>query len=268
MTASPTCLVLGGRGFVGSAIVRAAPAWGWTATPAGREDVPGLTGSSWDLIINANGNSKKYLSDRDPAGDFDASVTSVARSLHHVTAKRYVFLSTVDVYPDTSNPAHNHETAPILPEHLSRYGHHKWLAEELVKFNAASWLILRMAGFVGTGLKKNPVYDLLTGTRLRVHPDSAYQYQNTSTLADTVFDLVHRGLDRTVINVAGDGLITPREIAALIPDRHLSEPDPTLKPEHYEINIETLKSIRNVPATRDIVTAFVQDVLAGKETLT
>lgn len=258
---------MGGHGFVGSAVVRAASRHGWTPTPAGKSELSGLKGKRWDLVINANGNSKKFLSDRDPNLDFDLSVQSVAHSLHDFPHDRYVFLSTVDVYPDKSNPANNHEDAVIEPGKLSRYGHHKWLAEELVRFNSPNSLIIRMAGFVGPGLKKNPIYDLLTGSPLRVHPDSAYQYQHTDDMADLLFSLIERKNDGGIYNIAGDGLITLRDVAAMIPGVVLPEPDVTMKIEHYEVNIEKIKSRSPVPLSRVAVETFVQAVQQGKVTL-
>ena len=258
-------LILGGRGFVGSAITRAASEQGWTVKAVGREDYPEIVGTSWDVVINANGNSKKFLSDREPANEFDQSVRSVAHSLHDIQFGRYVFLSTVDVYPDKANPAHNAETTAIDPMKLSRYGFHKWQAEQLVRFNAPSWLILRMAGFVGPGLKKNPIYDLLTGAPLRVHPDSAYQYQHTATLAATVLDLLGQPAANRILNVAGDGVITLREVAAWIPGAALPPPSDGLTPEYYETNIDQLKAIRSVPTTKETVHAFVRAVQDGKE---
>lgn len=260
-------LILGGKGFVGSALVRAARARGLNITAVDRDDYPSAVGRAWDVIINANGNSKKFLANQDPAGEFDQSVGSVVRSLHDMTCGRYVFLSTVDVYPDTRDPRHNREDTPIDPARLSRYGFHKWQAEQQVRFNAPAWLILRMAGFVGPGLRKNPIYDLLTGAPLRVHPDSAYQYQHADTLAATALDLVAEGRTGEMLNVAGDGLITPREVAAMIPGAALADPPPGLTPEHYEINIDRLKTMRPVPSTRDTVAQFVRNVLSGGETL-
>jgi len=259
-----TCLVLGGKGFVGSAIVREAGRRGWTATAAGKADLPELSGSSWDVVINANGNSKKFLSDQQPQLDFDLSVRSVSQSLHEYTFQHYVFLSTVDVYPDKSNPDNNRESSRIDPMALSRYGLHKWMAEELVRFNASSWLILRLAGFVGPGLKKNPIYDLLNGAPLRVHPDSAYQYHNSDHVAAIVFDLVERGIDRQIINVAGDGLISLRDIAQMIPGAKLPADVSGLRSERYEISIDHLKSLCPVGRTKDVVRKFIEHVQSGE----
>lgn len=258
------CLILGGGGFVGSAVTRAAAVHGWEATAAGKKDLADLTGTDWDVIINANGNSKKYISDQDPKRDFDLSVQSVAHSLHDFSCRQYVFLSSVDVYADKSDPANNHENCASDPMRLSRYGHHKWLAEELVRFNAPDWLIVRMAGFVGPGLKKNPVYDLLTGATLRVHPDSVYQYQSSDRVADQLFLMLDLNLHKEVVNLAGDGVISLRDIAALIPGAAVIEEETNLRLEHYEINIEKVKSLMEIEPSRHAVERFVRGVLSGE----
>ncbi len=272
MSAKPSkpgrvCVVLGGRGFVGSAIVAEANARGWSTVVVGRDTYDASIGSKADVLINANGNSKKYLAARDPKEEFDLSTRSVLRSLHDFKVSRYVHLSTIDVYPDRSNPANNAETAPIVPSALSPYGFHKHLAEELVRFYAPSWLILRMGGFVGRGLKKNSIYDLLKNEQLRVSADSEYQYLHTQELARTVFDLIDGVTGNDTFNVCGDGTISLRDIAWMIPNCDSGRFPQNLPPERYEVNVDKLKKVRPVPSSRETVRQFVHDVLAGKEKL-
>ncbi len=261
------CLILGGHGFIGSAIVRAASDFGWAATAAGRADLEKCACQHWNLIINANGNSKKYLSAKDPLLDFDLSVRSVAHSLHTFSFDRYLFLSSVDVYADKANPSANHEEAAIDPAALSRYGQHKWMAEELVRWNAANWLIVRMAGFVGPGLRKNSVYDLLKGHPLRVHPDSAYQYQNCDDAATLLFQLLELPHRNECFNLAGDGVISLRDVASFIPYAQMPGETADLPVEHYEINVDKLKNLLPVPRTIDVVHRFVENVLTGNISL-
>lgn len=264
---APTCLVLGGRGFVGSAIVREAEARGWRTIPVDVDNYAAVTGSACDVLVNANGNSRKYLGARDPAQEFDLSVRSVMRSLHDFRFARYVFLSTIDVYPEHADPALNREDATLDEARMSPYGFHKYLAERLVRRYAPAATVLRMGGFVGPGLKKNSIYDLLRGEAIRVHPDSAYQYQHTSALARTALDLAVAPEAPATVNVCGDGLVTLREIAALIPGRRLDPALDQLPRERYEVNIDRLKSLRPVATTRDTVRAFVEAVAAGREAL-
>lgn len=263
MSGAADLLVIGSAGFVGSAIVAEAKARGLSVLGIDKDDYrPGLA-SRW--VINANGNSKKFLAREQPALEFDLSVRSVMQSLHDFRYERYCFLSTIDVYDNVRDPAANAEDAAIRRDRLSAYGLHKLLAEDLVRQYATRWLILRMGGFVGPGLRKNSIYDLLKGQPLRVHPDSRYQYQHTRSLAKTALDLLADGSEREAWNVAGSGTISVREIAEWIPNAQL--PDPEGEPEHYEVNIGKLQARRPVAATHDTVRQFVQDVLAERETL-
>ncbi len=256
-------LVLGGKGFVGSAVVAEAEARGLSVLAIDKDNYqPGLA-ARW--LINANGNSKKFLAREQPAEEFDLSVRSVMRSLHDFRCERCCFLSTIDVYDNVRDPAASAEDAAIRRDKLSPYGLHKWMAEDLVRHYAPHWLILRMGGFVGPGLRKNPIYDLLTGAPLRVHPDSRYQYQHTRALAATALDLLAAGVERETWNVAGDGLVSVREIAAWIPGVVL--PEVAGEPECYEINLAKLKAVRTVATSRDTVRAFVEAGRAGRETL-
>lgn len=263
MSSTADLLVLGATGFVGSAIVAEARSRGLTVLEIGRDNYkPGLS-ARW--LINANGNSKKYLAREQPAREFDLSVRSTMQSLHDFQYERYCFLSSIDVYDNVHNPSANGENAAIQRDKLSPYGLHKLMAEDLVRHYAPHWTILRMGGFIGPGLRKNSIYDLLKGVPLRVHPDSRYQYQHTRALAQIALDFLADGAEHEIVNVAGSGTVSIREIAGWIPGAQL--PASTGEPEHYEINIERLRARREVASTRDTVRRFVEDVLAGHEHL-
>jgi nucleoside-diphosphate-sugar epimerase len=256
-------LVIGSAGFVGSALVREAKTRGLSVHEVDKDTYqPGLR-ARW--VINANGNSKKFLAREQPALEFDLSVRSVMHSLHDFPCERYCFLSTIDVYDNVREPAANTESTVIRRDQLSAYGLHKLLAEDLVRHYAPRWLVLRMGGFVGPGLRKNSIYDLLKGLPLRVHPDSRYQYQHTQALAATALDLLQAGSEREIWNVAGDGVVSLRDVAALVPGATM--PAPSGQPEYYEVSLAKLKATRPVADSKATVVRFIQDVLAGREVL-
>ena len=58
---SKRCLILGGNGFVGSAIVLEAESRGYETLSATSDTYLDFKGVQVDLLINANGNSKKFL---------------------------------------------------------------------------------------------------------------------------------------------------------------------------------------------------------------
>ena len=73
--------ILGGNGFVGSAYARYCAAKGLPHQVITRENFARFESTACDVLINANGNSRKFLADREPLHEFDLSVRSVAASL-------------------------------------------------------------------------------------------------------------------------------------------------------------------------------------------
>jgi len=262
-----TILVLGADGFVGSAVVAEARAKGIKVLPVTRSNYAEMLGSQCDVLINANGNSRKYLAAKDPVRDFELSVTSVARSLKEFISRRYVYLSSIDVYSDASTPANSKETQAIDFDKVSTYGFHKHLAEQLVRHFAPKWVILRMGGFVGDGLWKNSVHDMLKSRSLRVHPDSEYQYMNTRGLARVLLSLLDLNTDNGLFNVAGHGTISLVDVAAMIPGYTLPEDACRQPKERYEVDIRKIRRVCPTAETRATVQAFIRDVIAGTVTL-
>ena len=80
--------ILGGEGFVGSAYARLLRELDEPFIVVTRANYGSLRGSACSVLINANGNSRKFLATRDPLRDFDASVRSVAASLEDFRAQR------------------------------------------------------------------------------------------------------------------------------------------------------------------------------------
>ncbi len=179
-------IIIGGEGFVGSAYTRWCQQNSVNHLVINRANYENYIGTKCDLLINANGNSKKFLARENPLLEFDESVRSVRRSLIDFPANKYVFLSSCDVYPDCSTPETTAEDSIININEQSAYGFHKYLAEQCVSHCHSDWLIFRMGGFVGKGIKKNPIFDILQGEKLWLHPESQLQYINTDVAANAV----------------------------------------------------------------------------------
>lgn len=199
--------VMGGNGFVGSAYCRLFTGLNLPHKVITHENFESLRHTQCDILINANGNSRKFLSDKEPMRDFDMSVRSTAASLHDIRSNHYVFLSSGDVYPDTGSPVTTDEAQEIDLPAASRYGRHKRLAEMLVQMEHPSWLVLRMGGFVGPGLKKNAIFDLMTDMPLWLTPDSALQFVSTDRAAAMVWKLISAGVHGEIVNLGARGTI-------------------------------------------------------------
>jgi nucleoside-diphosphate-sugar epimerase len=257
--------LIGANGFVGTGLrlfLAAQP--GVELAAVTRQNYDALKGARAEVTIDAAGNSKKFLSDQQPLLDLDLSVAHRLRTLQDFPAALHVHISSVDVYDDLTSPKTTTETTPIRPAAASHYGLHKLLAEQLVQHYASDWLIFRLAGMVGPGLRKNPVFDILNNQPLRIHPDSRYQFMHTGAVARILWELVQSSARKEIFNVCGDGLISPREIAALA-GRPL---DLTLLPggavpRIVDVSVDKVKRVTRVPRTADAVAGFVHEYPAS-----
>lgn len=262
-----TCIVVGAKGFIGSAIAAEATARGYALTALDIDNYVEHQGQEADLLINAAGNSRKFIDNQDPVRGYDLSVTSVMNVLHDFRYEFYIHLSSGAVYPSESDPRHNSENTPLDPARMTRYGFHKWLAEQVVRHYAPQHLILRLGGFVGPGLLKNAVYDLLSGSPLFVHPDSEFQYMDTRDLARSLFDLYENPPPPdSPLNLSSRGVVSVRQVAEwagveLAPDAN------RLPRTRAELNVDRAAQILDLPETEATVRRFIGEIQRGTLTL-
>ena len=249
--------LIGGNGFVGAAYARLFKASGIPFHTITRENASSFHGASCDVLINANGNSNKVLASREPFTDFDHSVRSVAETIKHFRCGTYVLLSSGDVYPDQSSPEVTREDQIVDPARQGRYGLHKMLAENLVRGTQTRWLVIRMGGFVGPGLGKNAIYDIMTGAPVWLSAASELQFISTDSAARLVWGLVEQDVRCEIVNLGARGRIPlgrlHQELKSSSPFR---ENAPTVR---YELSIEKLASLASgpLPDSASEVAAFI-----------
>ena len=125
-----------------------------------------------------------------------------------------------------------------------------------------SRLVNRTAGgFVGPGIRKNAVYDILFGDKLWVHPDSAFQFISTDDSARLVMELVTSGVRNEVLNLTAKGTISAREIMRLA-ERQIPA-DEKAAPVNYEMSTAKAEQRLSLPATSDCVTSFLRSLKAA-----
>ncbi len=246
-------LILGARGFVGSAFCAACAEAGLDFQGVDLDDYDGARGARCDLLINADGNSKKYLAEKEPARDFRLSVLSVMDSIADFSFRRYLYISSTAVYPDPSDPRRTAEDAVLDPAAQSRYGFHKRLAEELVVKYCPDWLILRLGGMVGEGMRKGPIHDILTGAPLWVGTKSRFQFIHTRDVARIALRMLAEGSGQEIFNVCGRGTVTLAEVQGMA--GLAGEND--LPAEVWDVNTDKAHRRFGLPSTEDTVRAFI-----------
>ena len=253
--------IMGGYGFVGSAFVRACKHRRLPYKVITRENYSSFVGKRCDVLINANGNSKKYFAQIDPVGEFDASVRSVRSSLVDFEFDRYVYLSSCDVYPDCGSPEITSENTAINVREQSSYGFHKLIAEQCVMHDASSWLVIRLGGLVGPRMRKNPIYDILKHKPLWLDPASELQFIHTGDVAAIVLQLISAGFMNEIFNLCGEGLIRLEEIIDEVGcPVQLRLGSPVVR---YDVNMDKLSEIMPVPDTRTTVLQFIGQELTS-----
>ncbi len=253
-------ILLGARGFVGSAFARLlSQKPDVELVEVEIDNYDKVAGTAGDIVIEAACNSRKFFADEQPVAEFETSVTHRLKSLFDFTAPFHLHISRVDVYSDLTAPKTTREDSAVDLVKSSHYGFHKLMAEQLVQHYARKWLIVRLAGMVGPGLRKNPIFDILNEQALRIHPDSKYQFLHTEDVARLVWGLVESGAHQQVFNVAGDGLISPREIAAMAgKNLNLGSLEPGTTPRIVHASITKIKKVASIPKTKGTVARFIQ----------
>ena len=244
--------IIGFKGFIGSAMIRACQRAGHEYFGYGRNDI---VSKDCQLIIDCNGNSRKFEVNQYPRRGYDSIVESVSKRLHQTEKnQKYIYLSSGEVYG--SQQVLSLESDPINAKALSIYGNLKLEAEELIRAHREDCLIIRPSGFVGFGLLKNPIYDLMHSNKLFVHPESRFQFCDVDWFADTILWL---GLEEVtgIWNVSATETISISEVSQmtkLIIDQVASD----APIEQHELSLEKLRKLIEIPTTRDVVKLFLE----------
>ena len=130
----------------------------------------------FDVLINANGNSRKHTANNNSVWDFEESVLSVYRSVFDFKYKKYIFISSIDA------------EVPGTP-----YGFNKHLSENIVKQYCKDYSIIRCPSIIGKNAVKGVVKGIQDGSKVYLTPDSRLMLINVSDVAETLNTLLKTG---------------------------------------------------------------------------
>ena len=111
-----------------------------------------------DLVIYSGIRAEKYLANTNPEADKQVILNAI-ENIKKLNPKKLVLISTVDVY---KTPDNVDENTIIDTENLHPYGYNRYLLEQWVQENINDYLIIRLPGLYGMGIKKNFLYDMFT----------------------------------------------------------------------------------------------------------
>jgi hypothetical protein len=207
-----TDALIGYTGFVGTTLLRQRSFDNlYRSTNIGE-----IAGKRFETIVCAGAPAQKWIANREPEAD-RAAIGALISRLELVRCSRFVLVSTVDVY---KSPIGVTEETPVDEEGLHAYGTHRRWLERFVMDRFPDHLVIRLAGLVGPGLRKNVIYDFLHDNQVNtIDSRGVFQFYPMVNLwfdiriaQDAGLKLLHLTAEPvSVAEVAADGFGKPFE---------------------------------------------------------
>lgn len=223
--------------------------------PIDKDNYADFAGSEFDVLVNANGNSRRFWANEHPFEDFEASTISVYRSLSDFRFERYFYISSSDAYENHSGPASTSESEAANHENLSPYGLHKRISEEIVRNRTGNWVILRSSMILGKNPKKGPFFDIASGNSLFITPDSRLQLITTKAIAEIISLLIEKGTSKEIFNMGGQGAFSFEDAGKYF--EKLPEISPEAEKQEYEMNVAKLAGVYPLKTSEEYLKDFL-----------
>lgn len=151
--------LIGFSGFVGSTLLKQAPFESLYRST----NICDIEGQSFDTVVCAGAPAQKWIANREPEADRQ-KIDDLIAHLKTIQCKTFILISTVDVFKDSMRVD---EETPVDESGLHAYGLHRRLLEKFVESHFPNYLIVRLPGLVGPGLRKNVIFDFLNDNNLQ-----------------------------------------------------------------------------------------------------
>ncbi|MDR3429429.1 pyridine nucleotide transhydrogenase [Silvimonas sp.] len=150
--------LIGFSGFVGSTLLKQADFESLYRST----NIADINGESFDTVVCAGAPAQKWIANQEPGADLQ-KIDSLIAHLSTVECKKFILISTVDVFKDSRGVD---EDSIVDEAGLHAYGLHRRRLEKFVAGHFPNHLIVRLPGLVGSGLRKNVLFDLLNNNNL------------------------------------------------------------------------------------------------------
>ena len=166
----------------------------------------------FEAIIHCAGNTRRVTDGEGLFNYLDDNVLLTER-LTHLPHHRFVYISTVDLYPENSDTCREDQEIDIGQVH-GAYATTKLLSEAIVCARANGWLILRPTAMLGPYIRKNSLVRMLecNSCELTLSGDSEFNYVLHEDVAAFVRHCLRNGR-KGIFNVASAGSIRLGDLA-------------------------------------------------------
>ena len=162
-------LLIGSSGFVGSTL-RTQKSFDFLYRSNNiasiKKDIDGI-------VVCSAAPAQKYLANENPSSDLN-NIKKLISHISSIRCKNFILISTVDVF---KNPNNVFENSHVNENGLHPYGLHRRMLEDFVENNFRNYLIVRLSGLVGPGLRKNIIFDFQNNNNLdRIESRNIFQF--------------------------------------------------------------------------------------------
>lgn len=179
--------LIGSSGFVGSTLLKQRD----FSDRYRSTNIGDIEGRQFSLLVCAAAPAQKWIANREPEADRQ-KIEGLIEHLKTVSCKNFVLISTVDVF---KYPVNVNEGTPVDEVDLQPYGFHRRLLEKFVQSNFPKYLIVRLPGLIGPGLRKNVIFDFLNDNNLHaIDSRGVFQFYPTVNLWYDIEIAHHAGL--------------------------------------------------------------------------
>lgn len=179
--------LIGYSGFVGSTLLKQAH----FSALYRSTNIQEIENCEYDLVVCAGAPAKKWIANREPSND-RKKIDSLIDHLRTIKCKTFILISTVDIFKD---PIGVDESTPVDESDLHAYGLHRRLLEKFVEQHFPNYLIVRLPGLVGPGLRKNVIFDFLNNNNLHaIDSRGVYQFYPMTNLWYDIQIAINAGL--------------------------------------------------------------------------
>jgi len=173
------CCLIGHTGFVGSNLKEQMMFTDYYNS----KNIKDIHNKNYDEIYCCGVPGFKWLANKNPEKDMN-SIAELITDLSKAKCKKFILISTIDVYHDKNN---SNENTKIDITKLDTYGANRYFFEQEMSklFNTH---IYRLGGLFGKYLKKNIIYDLLNQNRINfINPNNYFQWYNLDNLLSDIY---------------------------------------------------------------------------------
>jgi sugar phosphate isomerase/epimerase len=150
-----------------------------------------ITNKSFDIVVCAGISANKWWANLHEEEDMK-NIMELLNILATVKTKKFVLISTIDVYDNINNDYVNEDTIiDSTKNHV--YGRNRYFAETFIRDTFEDHLIIRLPGLFGYGLKKNIIFDFINNKLMLLNLNSSFQWYNISNIGNDLNKYLETG---------------------------------------------------------------------------